>query len=93
MALSKKHVEDVCYLKGGSLKCRYYDEDFNDNGHLINICKKLSPDRAVIDSEIISFLNDIKRSGKDINDQTVPLGDNCHGFIVLKSKLQGYDIK
>jgi hypothetical protein len=93
MALSKKHLTDVCYINGGTLQCRYFDEDFDDKGNAIGLCKKLSPDRSIIDAEIVDFINIMRRSGQDPSAQGVPLGDNCPGYVVLKTKLQGYDIK
>lgn len=93
MALTKKHLNDVCYLQGGHLQCRYLDEDFDDNGQIVSICKKLSPERKIIDQELRDFLNDAKKTGQDPIQQGVPLGDNCQGFVVLKSKPQGYDVK
>lgn len=93
MALSKKQITDVCCIDGGSLQCRYLDEDLDDKGRVVYLCKKLSPDRTIIDAEIIEFLNDMKRLGQDPNTQNVPLGDNCQGYVVLKAKPQGYDVK
>ncbi len=93
MSLTKKHLNDVCYLQGGHMRCRYLDEDTDDKGNTIYVCKKLSPDRNIIDSEIIDFMNNMKKSGQDPVNQGVPLGDNCSGYIVLKTKPQGYDVK
>lgn len=92
MALSEKHVNDICYVDGGSLRCRYLDEDLDDNGRSICLCKKLSPDRKIIDIEISEFISDTKKSGQDPYNIGFPLGDNCQGYIVLKNKLQGYDV-
>jgi hypothetical protein len=93
MALTKKHLTDVCYIQGGHLQCRYLDEEFDDKGKVVNVCRKLSPDRKIIDIEFTDFLNDIKKTGKDPTLQGVPLGDNCPGYLVLKNKPQGYDVK
>jgi hypothetical protein len=93
MALTKKQVNDVCFISGGSKQCRYLDEDIDEHGNVVNLCKKLSPDRQIIDSELIDFFKDMKTSGQDPFKQGVPLGDNCQGYIVLKTKQQGYDVK
>lgn len=92
MALSLKQLKDVCCLNGGHKQCSYLDEDVNDKGFRVHVCKKLSPDQQIIDDEIVDFLNEMKKTGQDPNKQSVPLGNNCKGYIVLKNKLQGYDI-
>jgi len=91
MALSLKQVQDVCFLNGGSDQCRYLDEDFDDNGLVINVCKKLSPYRTIIDEEFDEFMESMQKSGQKPEDQGKAIGDNCSGYIVLKSKIQGYD--
>jgi hypothetical protein len=97
MALSKKHLKDVCVLGGNaagmSKQCAYLDEDIDDQGNVIYVCKKLSPDRQTIDEELDDFFKDMKKNGHDPTKQGVPLGDNCKGYIVLKTKEQGYDVK
>lgn len=91
MALTEKQVKDVCFINGGSHQCRYLDEDVDDKGELVQICKKLSPDRKVIDDEVVDFLNECVKNGQNPGAQGVPLADNCTGYIVLKTKPQGYD--
>lgn len=93
MALSQKQLKDVCYVHGGAYQCRYLDEDLDDQGNIVHICKKLSPDKKIIDEEMVDFYNDMKKNGQDPAKQGVPLGDNCQGYIVLKTKQQGYDVK
>lgn len=93
MSLSKKQLKDVCCLGLRNLQCRYLDEDISDSGDVIYICKKKSPDKKTIDSEIIDFLNMLKVRGQDPKHQTVALGDNCQGFMPFKNKIQGYDIQ
>jgi hypothetical protein len=92
MALTKKQLENVCYISGGHLQCRYLDEDFNDKGEIVNVCKKHSPEKKIIDEEVNDFINYQKKIGKTVMDERFPVGDNCKGYIVLKSKLQGYDV-
>jgi hypothetical protein len=93
MSLSKKQLKDVCCLGLKNLQCRYLEEDSGDSGDLIYICKKKSPDKKIIDSEITDFLNMLKIRGQDPKQQTVALGDNCQGFMPFKNKTQGYDIE
>lgn len=93
MALTQKQLKDVCYVNGGHLQCRYLDEEMDDQGNIIHVCKKLAPDKKIIDEELVDFYNEMKKNGQDPNKQGVPLGDNCQGYIVLKTKKQGYDVK
>lgn len=93
MALTNKQLNNVCLVSGGHLQCRYLDEDLDDNDNVVYVCKKLSPDRKIIDDELVDFMNDMKKSGQDPTTQNAPLGDNCAGFVVLKTKPQGYDVK
>lgn len=92
MALSKKQVKDVCFYGGGTSQCRYLDDDFNDNGNIVWICKKKSPDKKLIDEEVDLYLIDMKKKGIDPMDQGASLGDNCQGYLPLKSISQGYDV-
>jgi len=93
MALTKKQLKDVCLLYGNEQQCRYLDEDIDDNGDICNVCKKQSVYKKIIDDEVDDFLAEMKKNGQDPMAQGVPLGDNCTGYIVLKSKSQGYDVK
>lgn len=93
MALSQKQLKDVCFVWGGPNQCRYLDEDMDDKGQAVHVCRKLSPNKQIIDDEVDEFYRTIQKNGQDPMKQGVPLGDNCKGYIVLKSKAQGYDIK
>lgn len=92
MSLTLKQLQDVCLLYGGSDQCRYLDEDVDDKGQVVSVCRKLSPQKKVIDEEIVDFLAEMKKNGQDPDKQGVPLGNNCQGYIVLKTKPQGYDV-
>lgn len=92
MALTQKQIKDVCFISGGPDQCRYLDEDVDDSGNPIYVCKKRSPDKKIIDEELIDFFNEMKKNGQDPAKQGVPLSDNCGGFVVLKTKKQGYDV-
>lgn len=93
MALTKKQLQDVCLIWGGASQCRYLDEDVDDDGDIVHICKKKSPFKKVVDEELVDFLDDCKKTSQDPHKQGVPLGDNCIGYVVLKTKPQGYDVK
>ena len=93
MALTQKQLQDVCFLWGGSNQCRYLDEDQDDKGNQVHVCRKMSPNKQIIDEEVDEFFKDVNKNGQDPMKQGVPLGDNCRGYIVLKTKPQGYDVK
>lgn len=90
--LSKLQLSRVCLLHQGNKQCRYLDGDDNDYGKYQ--CKKLSPEKKIIDEEVANFLKDAKKQGVNPTKQGVPLGTGggCQGFVVLKTKLQGYDV-
>lgn len=93
MALTQLQLQKVCLLHQGHKQCRYLDGDERD--HTKFYCKKLSPEKKIIDDEIWNFLKAQKDQGTDPKLQGVPLGDGggCKGFVVLKTKPQGYDVK
>ena len=97
MALTEKQIKDVCDIYGGSNKCRYMEEDIveDDNGdmNIVYVCKKKSPDRTVIDQDMIAQIMNCKTNGIDPHDAGIAMGDNCDGYVVLKTKPQGYDVK
>ena len=92
MALTQNQVQHVCMLYGATQQCRYVDEDLDDDGNIVYVCKKLSPEKAIVDLEVSEFLDDMKKHGQDPAKQGVPLGDNCKGYIKLITKKQGYDL-
>ena len=93
MALTQKQLKDVCMIWGGHGQCRYLDEDQDDKGQMVSICRKLSPNKQIIDDEVDIFYQEMQKNGQDPASQGVALADNCQGYIVLKSKQQGYDVK
>ena len=92
MALTQKQLKDVCMMWGGHQQCRYLDEDQDDQGNIVHICKKLSPFKTIIDDEVDMFYKDMAKNGQDPKSQGLPIADNCKGYVVLKSKPQGYDV-
>ena len=93
MALTQLQVQHVCLLYGGHLQCRYVDEDMDDDGNIIYVCKKMSVEKAAIDNEVDEFLAEMKKNGQDPTKQGAPLGDNCKGYLKLTTKQQGYDLE
>jgi len=91
--LSKLQLERVCLLNYGHEQCRYLDGDEHDRTKFH--CKKLSPERKIIDEELSHFLKEKKKAGEDPKKEGVALGNGggCKGFVVLNTKLQGYDVK
>ena len=92
--LSLKQIQNVCQgnPSNPSGSCRYLERD--DLDPTKHYCLKLIQDKkSIIDKRVNDFLKDCKNKGKNPHDQNVPLGDNCSGYIKLKSLSQGYDVK
>ena len=92
MSLSKGQVSDVCLLGQGTQQCRYLAEDDVDR-NMFYCLKKSKDKKDKIDVEVSSLVKDLKRRGKDIDAQNIPVGNNCGGYIILKHVEQGYDVK
>jgi hypothetical protein len=88
--LSKKQVEDMCLLYAGHKSCRYLIYDQETGKHLC--CKKVQGLKNDIDNRIEMYLERVKKEGQDIAMLGRPLGDNCPGYLYLKSCLQGHDV-
>lgn len=78
MALTPLHVQNVC-LAGE--QCRYLCWEVVDGAN-IAFCAKLSPEYYKQMRRDMSFY-DI-----DLDER----GDNCQGYLLLKHKMQGYDL-
>jgi hypothetical protein len=89
MPLSKLHVINVCKKDNGKNECRYLSEDEIKDG--VFQCKKLSPEKIIIDEEVDEYLRRKRNYGRNENDYS--LGDNCKGYPVLRHKEVGYDKK
>ena len=87
--LSPKQLKDVCLINNGSYQCRYLAEDENDSSKFY--CLKKSLKAKEIDAEVDDFLDEMKRKGKNPQKMTIPIGNNCSGYIILRHKEQGYD--
>lgn len=97
MALTEKQIKDVCDIYGGNNRCRYMEEDIveDDDGNMsvIYVCRKKSPDKSNIDQTVVAQIIDCKNQGINPHDSGIAMGDNCDGYVVLKTQPQGYDVK
>lgn len=89
MPLTRLHVINVCKKDDGANECRYLSEDEIKPG--VFQCKKLSPEKAIIDEEVEIYLKRKRNYGRKDTDYS--LGDNCKGYPVLRYKEVGYDKK
>jgi hypothetical protein len=95
MALTDKHVVDICCHFSGSKACRYLSTEYSAAGTYgyKYLCLKLVPaEKARIDKEIDDFIKQTRKNGQDPRQLGRPLGDNCKGYIYLKYKKQGYNL-
>lgn len=80
MALSDKHVKDVCLVHTGQTQCRYLETDYDRKTFTPNhMCKKKTSEKGKIDLAVI-------------NGNQWCTGDNCSGYTYLKKAKQGYDV-
>lgn len=90
--LSEKHLKDVCLMYDQThRKCRYLSQDDLDYSKFH--CLKLSNEAAAIDEEVDEFLKECRSKNKNPNNEGVPLGDNCPGYLILRNIEQGFDKK
>lgn len=92
MALSLKQVQDICLVGSGADQCRYLAEDSSFNGKFFCL-KQVAQQKPKIDAEVAEFIKKHNARGVDPHQMGLPLGNNCAGYIFLKHKLQGYDVK
>jgi hypothetical protein len=91
MALTQKHIEDVCLVYGGHKSCRYLIYDQESGKYMCSkLVKQLKED---VDTRIDEYLAKLKKNGQDPSVMGRAIGDNCQGYIFLKYKKQGYDVK
>lgn len=92
--LTLKQVRHVCHgdTSKPSSMCRYLEVDDLDASK--HYCLKLiQAKKEAIDKDVYDFIAKSKSRGTNPSYENVPLGDNCHGYIKLKSVLQGYDVR
>jgi hypothetical protein len=92
MALTKKQVADVCLIHQSHKQCCYLDEAMAQNGDIVYVCRKLSPEKNTIDEELDDFVAECKKNNNNPKAQDVPMGDNCKGYVPLANIKQGYDV-
>lgn len=89
--LTLKQVRHVC--AGDSSPgsgCRYLERDDLDSSRFYCL-KMVESKREAIDAEVDDYLS--KHPSKTKHSEGVMLGDNCPGYIKLKSVWQGYDVR
>lgn len=91
MALTKNQLSNVCLLGVGYKQCRYLSLSKKDS--TVWCCLKKSMHASNLDKEVEAKLKDLADKKIDYKKQGVPVGDNCHGYIILKNIPQGYDVK
>lgn len=88
--LSLRQLEDVCLFNNTSSdRCRYLGQDENEPSKFV--CIKLSSQRQQIDDEIDDYIKEMRKIGRDPMRDSLPLGDNCQGYKIFRSLVQGYD--
>lgn len=78
MALTPLHVRDVCYAGYQGTYCKYITSEYNKNGTVVSLCTKLNT----------GAYEALKKKQRGSSG-----GDNCPGYLYLKHKKQGYDVK
>jgi hypothetical protein len=93
MALSKKYVKDICLQGQGSDACRFLHDEPDPQSYKVKyICTKCSLDRKIIDEEVTEHMQECHQKGIDPFKESLPLGDNCKGYLPLMDLEQGYDV-
>lgn len=95
MALTKKHIQDICMVHQGYNGCRYLSYDSVTD---VFLCAKLNPRLKVIKDDAVAFN---EKEARRINLPVVDYFDlhgighenNCQGYLYMKHLPQGYDIK
>lgn len=91
--LTLKQVRHVCLGDGSpGSGCRYLERDDLDSSKFYCL-KMVEAKREAIDEEVEDYLSKLKKPSKTKHPEDVMLGDNCSGFIKLKSVWQGYDVR
>lgn len=86
--LSKKQLNDVCLINGGSQHCCYRVDSKG-----VHFCVKKSPVlKKKVDERVRKYLEDCAKNGTDPYASNFQLGNNCPGYPLLRNIEQGYDI-
>jgi hypothetical protein len=94
MALTQKHINDVCLVYKGHSACRYLSYDPAAG---VFLCAKLNPRLKSIKDDAVHFN---EREAKRLNLPVIEYFDlhgighenNCQAYLYLKHKPQGYDV-
>jgi len=90
MALTQKHVENICMWGCGAHQCRFLAED--DTATKFYCLKLVAQQKPRIDGVVSDFIKKHKARGIDPHTMGLPLADNCKGYRYLTEKMQGYDL-
>lgn len=88
--LSLKQVQAICMVGQAEEQCRYLAADDTNSKYY---CVKKTAFKNQINNEIDLFVEKMKEVNIDPESKGIPLGDNCSGYIFLKHKMQGIDVK
>ena len=88
--LSLKQLKDVCMFGVGSNQCRYLERNPLDYNRF-DCHKKSTGDKKRADASVDAYISHCAKINYDPKNGHNPIGDNCSGYIILKSIEQGYD--
>lgn len=86
--MTLKQVQDKCLHGKDADQCRFLAADATGAFY----CLKKTGDRPDIDQEADDFIRRQRKAGVNPYTLAVPIGDNCKGYTLFKSKMQGYDL-
>jgi hypothetical protein len=89
MALTQKHIQNVCLAWTGHKQCRYLGFSDTGAGHCLKLVPKL---KAEIDKEVEKFKKTAKQNGQSVPTLNRAVGDNCKGYVYTLHLKQGYDL-
>jgi hypothetical protein len=91
MTLSNNQLKHICLLDESSHKtCRYLKNDDLEPSKWY--CYKLrDSDKRKKDAQVKQLIKDCKDRNLDPKTLNIAMGDNCQGYVLLKSIVQGYD--
>ena len=88
--LSKRQLINVCLVgEFNHKRCRYLVRD--DKDHTKYYCMKLTNEAKEIDAKLERARDGYMKRGINPNVSNIAGGDNCAGYIYLKTIEQGYD--
>lgn len=86
--LSNAHLKSVCNLGKGQSQCMFLEEEKLGSF----FCMKLTGERRRIEEQVKDSYERLLSQGINPKDIVIPMADNCPGFIVLRTVIQGFDV-